>query len=641
MHLIDQELNFMLHGEFDKGWEISEELEALGPDRIKDPQGKINPEMWTRHQFNRGWFLLQQGKFQEGHQVLESGRFLSVYGGGHLQTDKPIWKGEDLKDKTIILSLEGGFGDEIIHVRFAKSLADKGATVIVAASPEIHSIFTRVPGVSKVITRGKEDVDANPHDFWMPGFSAGWVCGHTYEDLPNDPYLFAIPESTKIWENIINSKKLKVGIRWSGNPKFEHQQFRQFDAKYLTDLKKYNEIQLYSLQRDNDLRELDPSIVDLQYLLLSWEDTLAAISNMDIIITSCTSIAHAAAALGKPTWVITPILPYHTWAKGAPESTTSDWYPNVKLFRQKQFGKWDETFEELYDMFEKEFDLTSDTVEVKDAEFTSVSNIEDVGSIASTDIFKPTSAPTPTVKNEGDTMKQDYVFIAGLPKSGGNVIEAVLAQNPAFKAANDSGLYELLTSINYNWSGLGCSQDPNDKLNVLAAVLSSYHANSGKGTVVEKHRSWIDSIPLLESLTGQKVKIIVPVRNPADILAVYETQRKNNFLNRTPPSTNANEHTIAGRCMMLSSSNGPMGLSHAQTLDAVTSGFKDRLLFVDYNKFCNEPKSQIARIYEFIGKDVFEHDTSIIKRDAVVAADVLGFDLYQQYNSQVFWQSWV
>jgi hypothetical protein len=93
--------------------------------------------------------------------------------------------------------------------------------------------------------------------------------------------------------------------------------------------------------------------------------------------------------------------------------------------------------------------------------------------------------------------------------------------------------------------------------------------------------------------------------------------------------------------MMLSSSNGPMGLSHAQTLDAVTSGFKDRLLFVDYNKFCNEPKSQIARIYDFMGKDVFEHDTSIIKRDAVVAADVLGFDLYQQYNSQVFWQSWV
>lgn len=623
MHLIDQELNCMLHGEFEEGWKICEELEKMGPDRIKDPTGKLNREMWTRHQFNRGWFLLQQGKFQEGNQILEAGRFLNVYGGGHLPTTKPIWKGEPLKDKTIILSLEGGFGDEIIHVRFAESLAEQGGNVIVAAAPEVHGIFSRVPGVSKVITRAKEDVDSNPHDYWMPGFSAGWVSGHTYESLPNKPYLFPLPESVNVWSEFIKSEKIKVGIRWSGNPKFEHQQFRQFDAKWLTDLVKYDELQLYSFQRDNDTRELDENIIDLQHILLSWEDTLAALSHMDLVITSCTSIAHAAAAMGKPTWVITPILPYHTWALGAPESNTSPWYDSVTLFRQRKFGEWDQTFEELYIALEKEFNLQKDENKILDVEYVEIKNevIENI--------------------NKEDEMKQNYVFIAGLPRSGGNIIQQVLSQNPKLLCTKNSGLFELISNVNFNWNNMGCVNDTTSKTNVLSSILNSYHPNNG-GAVIEKHRKWINQIPMLEALLGQQVKIIVPVRNPAEILSAYEIQRKNNFLN---PSLNDNElgsqSTITARCMQHSSPNGELGLSHAQTLDAVTSGFKDRLLFVDYNKFCNEPKSQLQRIYEFMEIDSFEHDVNDVKKDSVVPADVIGFDLYQQYNSQIFWQNWI
>jgi ADP-heptose:LPS heptosyltransferase len=111
---------------------------------------------------------------------------------------------------------------------------------------------------------------------------------------------------------------------------------------------------LYSFQRDNDLRELPDNIVDLQHLLISWEDTLAALSNMDLVITSCTSIAHASAAMGKETWVVVPILPYHVWAYGAPESIHSPWYPETtRIFRQSKFGSWKEPFIEI----EKELKL--------------------------------------------------------------------------------------------------------------------------------------------------------------------------------------------------------------------------------------------------------------------------------------------
>lgn len=361
MHDIDRQLDCMLRGDFKTGWEISEKLQAIGPDEIRDPKGEKNPEMWIRHNFNRGWFLLQQGDYQQGSQLLESGRFLSVYGGGFLQTSAPIYNPEkdDIKGKSIIISLEGGFGDEIIHARWATSFKKLGAAkVYLAAAPEIAGVFNRIEGVDGVILRN--EAHTVPHDFWIPGFSGGWITGHTYKTLPGDPYLAPIPSQVDIWQNFIKGKegkKAKVGIRWAGNPKFEHQQFRRFPPEFLINLAKHEDLDVYSFQRDHNVQELPETITDLQHLLISWEDTLAALSLMDIVITSCTSIAHAAAAMGKETWVLTPVLPYHTWAEGAPESNKSAYYKCVTLYRQIDPTKWNDTFQKLYADLEAKFDL--------------------------------------------------------------------------------------------------------------------------------------------------------------------------------------------------------------------------------------------------------------------------------------------
>lgn len=154
----------------------------------------------------------------------------------------------------------------------------------------------------------------------------------------------------------MNSEKPKVGIRWSGNPKFEHQQFRIFPPEYLIDLHKYDQIQFYSLQRDNDIKELPEQITDLQHLIISWEDTCAAIANLDLVITSCTSIAHVSAAMGKPTWVVVPILPYHVWAYG---DQHSPWYPTTtKIYRQTEFSSWNQPFEQVENDLISLFNLT-------------------------------------------------------------------------------------------------------------------------------------------------------------------------------------------------------------------------------------------------------------------------------------------
>lgn len=358
-HDIDLELKLMLDGQFDAARAISDKLERLGPEQIPDPQGNLgNPEMWIRHSFNRGWFLLQEGQYQAGCQSLESGRFIKVYGSPPLQTNAPIYNPAQhtLTDKSVIISLEGGFGDEIIHARFATSFKRLGAKkVYLAASPELVSVLQRIEGCDGVILRNQSHLVA--HDYWVPGFSAGWLSGTTFETFPSHPYLTATPASLEVWRTFIQSDKLKVGIRWAGNPKFEHQQFRRFPPNFLTELCRYDQVQVYSFQRDQNIISLPSEIIDLQHLLISWEDTLAALSQMDVVITSCTSIAHAAAALGKLTWVLVPILPYHTWTLGAPQSRTSPYYDTATLYRQQHPKQWNPTFQELYRDFETTFSL--------------------------------------------------------------------------------------------------------------------------------------------------------------------------------------------------------------------------------------------------------------------------------------------
>jgi hypothetical protein len=132
MHDIDNELKLMLEGKFEEARAISDKLEELGPKGIPDLQGNPgNPEMWTRHCFNRGWFLIQDGDYQKGSQLLESGRFVNSYGSGPLKTNAPIFNPQehDIKGKSIIISLEGGFGDEIIHARFANSYKKLGLKI--------------------------------------------------------------------------------------------------------------------------------------------------------------------------------------------------------------------------------------------------------------------------------------------------------------------------------------------------------------------------------------------------------------------------------------------------------------------------------------------------------------------------------
>jgi hypothetical protein len=334
----------MLKGKFDQARQMSKDYLEENPD---DP----------RMQFNYSWHLLNAGQFNAGLQSLDVGRFIGVYG-----MTQPILPGEmiynpsqhELKGKIVLLATEGGFGDEIIHVRFASALAERGAKVIVCASEHLHCLFKRVVGVDQVITTYQVRDVMKLIDYWIPAFSAGWLLGFEFDTLPSQPYITPNATSVEMWNKVLTAAgKLKVGIRWEGNPKFEHQQFRRFPVESLLKLSKHKkDVQMYSLQLDNYELKLPDAVADLQHLLISWEDTAAVIANLDLVISSCTAVAHLAAAMGKPTWVIVPILPYHVWLPlNYMDGRGSPWYPSVRLFRQTKYDNWTAPFKMLHQEF--------------------------------------------------------------------------------------------------------------------------------------------------------------------------------------------------------------------------------------------------------------------------------------------------
>jgi sulfotransferase len=266
-------------------------------------------------------------------------------------------------------------------------------------------------------------------------------------------------------------------------------------------------------------------------------------------------------------------------------------------------------------------------------------------------------------------MKKDNLyFISGLPRSGSTLLANLLKQNPEIHGESVSSLASIFGSINASWSSIESNKEyRNDaaKAGVLNGVLDGYYSHIDKPIVFDKDRGWVPLIGQLEAVLQKQVKMVICVRNPAEILTSFERMRKDNpmfFMNVDAQLREGSN--IASRAYYYAGPDGALGLSHRNLKDSITMGYLDRFLFVDYNRFCNSPKSQTKRIYDFFELPEFKHDYTDIKQDenyndlavglpnlhkikpvlektTVNCVEYLGLDLYEQYNREIFWDAWI
>jgi len=264
--------------------------------------------------------------------------------------------------------------------------------------------------------------------------------------------------------------------------------------------------------------------------------------------------------------------------------------------------------------------------------------------------------------------KDTLYFISGLPRSGSTLITNILKQNPEIHGESVSSLSSVFGTVNANWSNLDANKEyRNDKAKagVLNGILEGYYAHITKPIVFDKDRGWVPLIGQLEAILGRQVKMIICVRNPAEILTSFEKMRKENPLFFSNVDAHLREGSnIASRAYYYAGPEGPLGLSHRNLKDAITMGYLDRFLFVDYNRYCNSPKSQTKRIYDFFQLPEFKHDFEKIEQEeeyndlaiglpnlhkvkptldktTVNCVEYLGLDLYDQYNREIFWDAWI
>jgi sulfotransferase len=254
-------------------------------------------------------------------------------------------------------------------------------------------------------------------------------------------------------------------------------------------------------------------------------------------------------------------------------------------------------------------------------------------------------------------------FISGLPRSGSTLLTSIFKQNPEIHGQSVSSLSPVFGSIHKSWSHFdGNKEGANEKskIGILKSVLQGYHSHIDKPIILDRNLGWITQIGLLENILQRNVKIIVCVRNPAEILTSFEKLRKENPLSFSEADLILGENSsIMSRAYHYAGPNGLLGLSHRNLKDAVTMGYLDRLLFVDYNRFCSTPKAQMKRIYEFLELPNYQHDFEKIEQEeynglsnlykikpslektTVNCVEYLGLELYEQYNREIFWTPWI
>jgi len=296
--------------------------------------------------FNYSLQLLLQGDFEQGWPLYES-----RWGVGDLQFAKrdfpqPMWRGEPLHGRRVLIYAEQGLGDTLQFVRYVPLVAQRGGQVILECQPELRSLFASVGGVAEIIARGDPLPDFELHCRMM---SLPLIFGTRLETIPATiPYLRADPAGVRRWKERLEGNSLKVGLVWAGGMRPRQLNADRIDRRrslFLSQLAPVAQVPgvvFVSLQKGPPAEQAKTppagmTLLDWSEELHDFADTAALVECLDLVITVDTAVAHLAGALGKPVWLLNRFDTCWRWLL---EREDSPWYPTLRIFRQPRFGDW-------------------------------------------------------------------------------------------------------------------------------------------------------------------------------------------------------------------------------------------------------------------------------------------------------------
>ena len=316
-------------------------------DRAEDEQGRaclldalaVAPDDFDAH-LALGIALLAGGEFAAGWREYQWRLRAPAHQNATPAMTRPVWNGMRLPGKRLLLVADQGHGDAFHFARFVPAAATRDAEVVLLCQPAQAPLFACLDGVHACVT---DMAEVGEHAAF------GWLASLPHvlgmDHAAPAPWLKPDPSRRAAWRAMFARRlagpDLRVGLVWSGNPANSIDWRRSIALDRLLGPEPPAGIRWVSLQhvRDTDKAAMARvGIVDLSAELTDFGETAAAITNLDLVVTVDSAVAHLAGAMGVPTWILVHHPSDWRWLAGRDDSP---WYPSVRLFRQPAAGDWD------------------------------------------------------------------------------------------------------------------------------------------------------------------------------------------------------------------------------------------------------------------------------------------------------------
>ena len=312
---------------------------------------QLDPEFAQAH-LQRGFLLLKRGKFAAGWR--EYAWRVRIPDLDHWRDyDYPLWQGEPLTGRRVLVQAEQGLGDQIMFASCISQLMQQAQHAIIECDARLTGLFAR-SFPSAAIYRHK--VKGNPEWLREPAPDFRTRCGDLPRMLRNDEadfprhtgYLVTDPARGANWRARLDAlgPGLKVGISWRGGTPGTGQAARSLALAALLPVLSVSRAHFVSLQYGSvgdeiaDLRARHAiALHEWPQAIADMDEMAALISSLDLVVTVCTTTAHLCGALGKTAWVMVPAVAEWRYLE---RGTGIPWYPSLRLIRQPGLNEWAE-----------------------------------------------------------------------------------------------------------------------------------------------------------------------------------------------------------------------------------------------------------------------------------------------------------
>lgn len=336
---------------------FDEALAAFSRAAALDPERPIIQwEAFSLHLFAK--------RYREAWNCFES-RFACGHLNGvfHYPFPQPLWKGESLAGKHILVHNEQGLGDQIMFASALSEVISKAARTTLVVSPELEMLFRASFPEAKVFPAfngrfaGDNPVPAwigqlAPVDFQVPIGSLMHLLRNTPESFSGvAPWMRPSDAARERWKGVAARtwsapRRPRVGLCWASNPAlFRMDSSRRAVKKSMTleamaplmDVSGVDFVSVLNWSIDAMPAPMQGRLIDLSHELRSMDDTAALVEHLDLVVTVDTSVAHLVGAMGRPVWLLLHDFADCRWTL---EDERSYWYPSMRMIRQRIAGDW-------------------------------------------------------------------------------------------------------------------------------------------------------------------------------------------------------------------------------------------------------------------------------------------------------------